>query len=79
MLFFWQCQSPGATGDMKGCGFFKILDMKGEGRGPCIGYEDDGVEEEIVEWDGTSRGDDDAVDTAVNVKEENPSVGNADV
>ncbi|WVF67092.1 hypothetical protein IAT40_001837 [Kwoniella sp. CBS 6097] len=36
MLFFWQCQSPGQTGDMKGCGFFKILDMKKEGRGPCI-------------------------------------------
>lgn len=39
MVFFWQCQSPGTTGDMKGCGFFKILDMKGEGRGPCWGDE----------------------------------------
>ncbi|WVR03945.1 hypothetical protein IAU60_000944 [Kwoniella sp. DSM 27419] len=37
MLFFWQCQSPGQTGDLKGCGFFKILDMAKEGRGPCIG------------------------------------------
>lgn len=37
MVWFWQCQSPGQTGEMKGCGFFKILDMKGEGRGPCIG------------------------------------------
>ncbi|OCF39596.1 hypothetical protein I317_06611 [Kwoniella heveanensis CBS 569] len=36
MLFFWQCQSPGQTGDLKGCGFFRILDMKKEGRGPCI-------------------------------------------
>jgi hypothetical protein len=36
MIFFWQCQAPGQTGDMKGCGFFRILDMKGEGRGPCI-------------------------------------------
>lgn len=36
MVFFWQCQSPGQTGDMKGCGFFRILDMKAEGRGPCI-------------------------------------------
>ena len=36
MVFFWQCQCPGQTGDMKGCGFFRILDMKAEGRGPCI-------------------------------------------
>ena len=36
MIFFWQCQAPGQTGDMKGCGFFRILDMKAEGRGPCI-------------------------------------------
>ena len=35
MAFFWQCQSPGATGDLKGCGYFRILDMKAEGRGPC--------------------------------------------
>ncbi|WWC87731.1 uncharacterized protein L201_002623 [Kwoniella dendrophila CBS 6074] len=37
MMYFWQCQSPSQTGDMKGCGFFKILDMKKEGRGPCLG------------------------------------------
>jgi hypothetical protein len=37
MAFFWQCQSPGQTGDMKGCGFFKVLDMVAEGRGPCVG------------------------------------------
>ncbi len=37
MVFFWQCQSPGQTGNMKGCGFFRILEMKGEGRGPCVG------------------------------------------
>lgn len=36
MVFFWQCQSPGQTGEMKGCGFFKILDLKAEGRGPCV-------------------------------------------
>jgi hypothetical protein len=36
MVFFWQCQSTCLTGDLKGCGFFKILDMKAEGRGPCI-------------------------------------------
>jgi hypothetical protein len=36
MIFFWQCQAPGQTGDMKGCGFFRILDMRSEGRGPCI-------------------------------------------
>ena len=37
MAYFWQCQSPGQTGDLKGCGFFRILDMKAEGRGPCMG------------------------------------------
>ncbi|WRT65558.1 uncharacterized protein IL334_002503 [Kwoniella shivajii] len=37
MVFFWQCQSPAQTGDMKGCGYFKILDMEKEGRGPCVG------------------------------------------
>jgi len=37
MAFFWQCQSPGQTGDMKGCGFFRILDMGAEGRGRCVG------------------------------------------
>lgn len=37
MAYFWQCQSPTSTGELKGCGFFKILDMKGEGRGPCVG------------------------------------------
>jgi hypothetical protein len=47
MAFFWQCQSPGTTGQLKGCGFFKILDMRGEGRGPCIGYGDEGVEAEV--------------------------------
>ena len=36
MAFFWQCQSPGATGTLKGCGFFRMLDMVTEGRGPCI-------------------------------------------
>jgi len=36
MVFFWQCQSPGQTGDVKGCGFFRILDMEAEGRGPSI-------------------------------------------
>ena len=36
MAFFWQCQSPGSTGSMKGCGFFRILDMRAEGRGPCV-------------------------------------------
>jgi hypothetical protein len=41
MAYFWQCQSPGTTGQMKGCGFFKILDMRGEGRGPCVGFDEE--------------------------------------
>ncbi|KAK6907200.1 hypothetical protein I203_101190 [Kwoniella mangroviensis CBS 8507] len=36
MEYFWQCQSPSQTGDMKGCGFFRILNMDKEGRGPCV-------------------------------------------
>lgn len=42
MVFFWQCQSPGQTGDMKGCGFFRILDIRAEGRGPCLGDVEEG-------------------------------------
>ncbi|BEJ13347.1 hypothetical protein CspHIS471_0305210 [Cutaneotrichosporon sp. HIS471] len=41
MVYFWQCQTPMRTSDMKGCGFFKILDMRGEGRGPCCGDDPD--------------------------------------
>lgn len=37
MVYFWQCQSSSITGTEKGCGFFRILDMKAEGRGPCFG------------------------------------------
>ena len=37
MVYFWQCQSPGNTGELKGCGFFRVLDMGKEGRGPCWG------------------------------------------
>ncbi|KAH8922697.1 hypothetical protein BT69DRAFT_1242913 [Atractiella rhizophila] len=33
MLFFWQCYGGAAKNQDDGCGFFKILDMKGEGRG----------------------------------------------
>nr|ODN87339.1 hypothetical protein L203_03612 [Cryptococcus depauperatus CBS 7841] len=38
MVFFWQCQSPTQTGEENGCGFFRLLDMRKEGRGPCIHY-----------------------------------------
>lgn len=34
--FFWQCQA-GQQNEGKGCHFFKFLDLRGEGRGPCIG------------------------------------------
>ncbi|WVQ73680.1 hypothetical protein IAR50_003260 [Cryptococcus sp. DSM 104548] len=36
MIFFWQCQSHTQSGEMDGCGFFRILDMQKEGRGPCV-------------------------------------------
>ncbi|KAL1409494.1 hypothetical protein Q8F55_003477 [Vanrija albida] len=45
MVYFWQCQSPTSTGELKGCGFFKILDMKGEGRGPCVADVDGAASE----------------------------------
>lgn len=34
MVFFWQCQASRA-GKVE-CGAFKILDIKAEGRGPCM-------------------------------------------
>lgn len=37
MIYFWQCQSSSITGSEKGCGFFRVLDWRAEGRGPCIG------------------------------------------
>lgn len=32
MVFFWSCNA-GAQNEGKGCGFFRVLDMKKEGRG----------------------------------------------
>jgi hypothetical protein len=40
MKFFYQCQSQTQTGDLKGCGFFRVLDMEAEGRGPCLGWSE---------------------------------------
>ncbi|GHJ88607.1 hypothetical protein NliqN6_5009 [Naganishia liquefaciens] len=37
MIYFWQCQSSSVTGSEKGCGFFRVLDWRTEGRGPCLG------------------------------------------
>lgn len=37
IMFFYRCQSSSATGDVKGCGFFQLLDCKKEGKGPLIG------------------------------------------
>jgi len=59
MAFFWQCQSPGTTGSMKGCGFFKILDMRGEGRGPCIGYDEEEDQVEVGETSESAGGEED--------------------
>lgn len=36
MIHFWQCQSAAQTGELKGCGFFRILDAEAEGRGPFV-------------------------------------------
>jgi len=34
--YWWTCYA-GAQKEGKGCNFWKVLDMKSEGRGPCIG------------------------------------------
>ena len=34
--YWWTCYA-GAQNEGKGCNFWKVLDMKTEGRGPCIG------------------------------------------
>jgi len=35
--FFYRCQSTSATGDVKGCGFFQLMDCEKEGKGPLVG------------------------------------------
>ena len=34
--YWWTCYA-GAQNDGKGCGFWKVMDMKKENRGPCVG------------------------------------------
>jgi len=34
--YWWTCYA-GAQNEGKGCKFWKVMDMKEEGRGPCIG------------------------------------------
>jgi hypothetical protein len=34
--YWWTCYA-GAQNEGKGCNYWKVLDMKTEGRGPCIG------------------------------------------
>lgn len=41
IIFFYRCQSSSATGDVKGCGFFQLLDCEKEGKGPLIGQRAD--------------------------------------
>ncbi|KDQ60675.1 hypothetical protein JAAARDRAFT_55409 [Jaapia argillacea MUCL 33604] len=43
--FWWHCNA-GAQNEGKDCGFWKVLDMKGEGRGPCVGDVEARVEQE---------------------------------
>ncbi|KAH9811302.1 hypothetical protein DFH28DRAFT_982860 [Melampsora americana] len=38
LLFFWQCQGN-LQNQGKNCGFFRLLDMNREHRGPCLGAE----------------------------------------
>jgi hypothetical protein len=33
--YWWTCNG-GATNEGKGCGFWRVMDMKAEGRGPCV-------------------------------------------
>jgi hypothetical protein len=41
IIFFYRCQSSSATGDVKGCGFFQLLDCEKEGKGPMISQRAD--------------------------------------
>lgn len=43
MAFFWQCQASRAG--KPECGGFKLLDIRAEGRGPCMGDEGPDVED----------------------------------
>jgi len=49
MIFFWSCNA-GAQNDGKGCGFFRVLDFRKEGRGEWFNLgdrrEEGGVERE---------------------------------
>lgn len=36
LRFFWHCQA-GAQNEGQGCKFFRFLDIRAEGRGPCLG------------------------------------------
>lgn len=38
LLFFWHCQGS-LQNQGKNCGFFRLLDMERERRGPCLGAE----------------------------------------
>lgn len=40
--YWWTCYA-GAQNDGKGCGFWKVMDMKAEGRGPCVGEQPEKV------------------------------------
>lgn len=35
--YWWCCIGGSRTPDGKGCNFWRVMDMKAEGRGPCIG------------------------------------------
>jgi hypothetical protein len=35
-VFFYRCQSTALTGEVKGCGFFQLLDCTAEGKGPLV-------------------------------------------
>lgn len=34
---YWWCCMAGGKNEGKGCNFWRVLDMKAEGRGPCVG------------------------------------------
>lgn len=37
ILFVYRCQAMALSGELTGCGFFRLLDCEKEGRGPLIG------------------------------------------
>lgn len=74
MVFFWQCQ--GSRAGQTECNSFKILDVKAEGRGPCM--RDPGPDNESDDLDDPGKRVKETLDVKAKgevVKEETTEIG----